>query len=141
MQSLVVLTSHGPVRGRIADGVARYFNIPYAAAPVDALRFRAPEPHATWTDVREAIELGPNAPDFLKDFPGLDVEPLIGTGNVGGTEGSARGGLSLRGGGTARFGSAALAWTARLSQMPPPITTAATTRNWIRSPTHAPPLR
>ena len=80
MEQPVVETAYGPVRGRIADGVCRFLNIPYAAAPVGERRFRLPEAHSGWTGVREADSIGPNAPHLIKDFPGLDVEPLIGTG-------------------------------------------------------------
>ena len=80
MQTAIIETSYGPVRGTIADGVARFFNMPYAAAPVGERRFRAPEPHEGWTEVRDADSIGPNAPHFIKDFPGLEVEPLIGSG-------------------------------------------------------------
>jgi para-nitrobenzyl esterase len=80
MQDPIVTTEYGPVRGTSADGITRYFGIPYAAAPVGSLRFRVPEAHAAWEGVRDASELGPNAPQVIKPFPGLDVEPLIGSG-------------------------------------------------------------
>lgn len=80
MAEKIVNTQYGPVRGRTTDGVSRYFNIPFAAAPVGRRRFRAPEPHEGWSEVRDAFEIGPNAPHLIKEFPGLDVEPLIGTG-------------------------------------------------------------
>ena len=80
MSEPVVETSYGSVRGRAEGGVARVFGIPYAAGPVGPLRFREPQPHPGWSGVRDCFELGPNAPHLIKDFPGLDVEPLIGTG-------------------------------------------------------------
>jgi para-nitrobenzyl esterase len=80
VQDVIVNTQYGPVRGRSAGGVARFFGIPYAAAPVGPLRFALPAPHAPWDEVREANEIGPNAPHAIKAFPGLDVEPLIGAG-------------------------------------------------------------
>jgi para-nitrobenzyl esterase len=76
----IVQTRQGKVRGIAQDGVRRFFGIPYAAAPVGADRFAEPKPHAPWDDVRDAIEVGPNSPQVTKPFPGLDVEPLIGTG-------------------------------------------------------------
>ncbi|HTU09956.1 MAG TPA: carboxylesterase family protein [Allosphingosinicella sp.] len=80
MSEPVVQTQYGPVRGRTEDGVSRFFGIPYAAAPVGAHRFRAPAPHPGWREVRDASALGPNAPHAIKPFPGLDVEPIVGSG-------------------------------------------------------------
>ena len=80
MNTPIVELESGRVRGRSAGGIARFFNIPYAAAPVGPDRFRAPRSHEPWPEIREAAEIGPNAPHNVKDFPGLDVAPLIGSG-------------------------------------------------------------
>jgi len=80
MSQPVVNTQYGPVRGRTENGISRFFGVPYAAAPVGAHRFRAPAPHPGWSEVRDAGALGPNAPHGVKPFPGLDVEPIIGSG-------------------------------------------------------------
>jgi para-nitrobenzyl esterase len=80
MSDPIVATEHGTVRGVRADGVVRFLGIPYAAPPVGTLRFRPPEAHPAWDGARDASALGPNAPQSVKPFPGLDVEPLIGTG-------------------------------------------------------------
>ena len=80
MEHAIANTQYGAVRGKTSDGVTRWFNVPYAAAPVGHRRFRAPEAHAHWDEVRDAFEIGPTAPHVIKDFPGLDVAPLIGTG-------------------------------------------------------------
>jgi len=55
-----VNTKSGPVKGAIsADGKVRVFKgIPYAAPPVGALRWKAPQPVAPWTTVREATSFG-----------------------------------------------------------------------------------
>ncbi|WP_411080791.1 carboxylesterase/lipase family protein [Streptomyces sp. cmx-18-6] len=55
-------TVQGSVRGAVERGVAVFRGIPYAAAPVGARRFRAPEPPEPWEGVREAVAYGPTAP-------------------------------------------------------------------------------
>lgn len=86
MSEAIATTTAGKVRGLSEGGVRRFLGIPYAAAPVGALRFAPPEPPAAWDGVRDAIEPGPNAPQRVKPFPGLDVEPLIGKGWVPGDD-------------------------------------------------------
>ena len=44
MRSEVVATSCGPVRGKIDDRISVFWRIPFACAPLGALRFAAPEP-------------------------------------------------------------------------------------------------
>ena len=55
-----VLTAAGPVEGiTSADSKVRAFKgIPFAAPPVGALRWKAPQPVASWTEVRKATEFG-----------------------------------------------------------------------------------
>ncbi|MXG25274.1 carboxylesterase/lipase family protein [Streptomyces sp. YIM 132580] len=55
-------TVQGTVRGAVERGVAVFRGIPYAAAPVGARRFRAPEPPEPWEGVRDALTFGPTAP-------------------------------------------------------------------------------
>ncbi len=76
----------GALRGTLAaDGMARFFGIPYARPPFGALRFAAPEPADPWIGTRDAVDFGPTAPkpdeehsqsqlDFLDDpaIPGED---------------------------------------------------------------------
>jgi para-nitrobenzyl esterase len=52
----------GWVAGRLVDGVASFLGIPYAAPPSGGLRWRPPQPVASWAGVREAFEPGPIAP-------------------------------------------------------------------------------
>jgi para-nitrobenzyl esterase len=56
-----VRTPNGVLEGEIAaDGAVRSFKgIPFAAPPVGALRWRAPQPAPPWTGVRKAVEFGP----------------------------------------------------------------------------------
>src|SRR3954469_20901780 len=58
----VVSTSAGELRGAIENGVTAFRAVPYAAPPIGALRFAPPQPHATWSGVRDATKDGPIAP-------------------------------------------------------------------------------
>ncbi|MFF9075069.1 carboxylesterase family protein [Streptomyces sp. NPDC014872] len=60
--SPLVGTAHGTVRGTREGGVAVFRGIPYAAPPVGARRFAAPEPPEPWEGVRDAMAFGPTAP-------------------------------------------------------------------------------
>lgn len=62
MLSPIVRTSSGPVSGTSVAGIHRYAGIPYAAAPVGALRFAAPAPPGRWEAPRPATGFGPTAP-------------------------------------------------------------------------------
>jgi para-nitrobenzyl esterase len=50
----LVKTRQGELRGTVADGVAVYKGLPFAAPPVGDLRWRAPRPAAKWSGVRTA---------------------------------------------------------------------------------------
>jgi para-nitrobenzyl esterase len=56
-----VKTADGILEGVVsADGLVRTFKgIPFAAAPVGPLRWKAPQPVVPWTGVRKAAEYGP----------------------------------------------------------------------------------
>ena len=53
-----VATTSGPVRGIRTDGVVAFLGIPYAHAD----RFKPPAPPERWTEVRDAFDFGPIAP-------------------------------------------------------------------------------
>jgi para-nitrobenzyl esterase len=55
----IVATQQGRVAGAIdADGVSRFLGIPFAAPPVGALRWRAPQSPASWQGVRTGDRFG-----------------------------------------------------------------------------------
>ena len=54
-----VLTREEQVLGLVEGGVASFKGIPYAAAPVGALRWRAPQPPPESSAIRSAYEYGP----------------------------------------------------------------------------------
>jgi para-nitrobenzyl esterase len=53
-----VRTTAGTIEGGTESGVVSFKGIPFAAPPVGDLRWRAPEPHASWEGVRKATEFG-----------------------------------------------------------------------------------
>ena len=58
--SLTVRTEQGKVRGRAINHarVRAFLGLPYAAAPVGELRWKAPQPPARWKGVRDATWFG-----------------------------------------------------------------------------------
>jgi len=57
---LTVKTAQGSVRGKTINNgkVKAFLGLPYAAAPVGELRWKAPEPSARWTGERDATKFG-----------------------------------------------------------------------------------
>jgi len=53
-----VKVTGGKIEGILVDDVAVYRGVPYAAAPVGDLRWRAPQPVKAWKDVRDASAYG-----------------------------------------------------------------------------------
>lgn len=82
-----VATKAGLVEGTTGENGVRIFrSIPYAQPPVGALRFAKPQPVEPWQGSRDCTCAGPTAPHRVKPFPGLNVEPIIGTGWVRGDD-------------------------------------------------------
>jgi para-nitrobenzyl esterase len=78
-------TASGEVQGLVEDGVAFYRNIPYAAAPVGELRWRAPQPHPGWSETRNATEYGPTCWQATEgDGNSLFMERLFSGSGMGG---------------------------------------------------------
>ena len=58
----VIITTSGPVKGIIVDGVSGYLGIPYAAPPVGNLRWQPPVPPEPWKEPRCMDKFGPVCP-------------------------------------------------------------------------------
>jgi para-nitrobenzyl esterase len=56
----------GILNGDTEDSVQVFKNIPYVAAPIGELRWRAPQPGPNWTGARDATEFGPVCPQNQK---------------------------------------------------------------------------
>ena len=83
----VALLTGGRVRGTLRDGVRRFLDVPYAAAPTGPWRFERPLPHPGWTGVRDATSAGPTAPQPPRSrFGDLDLGPFFDPGWVEGDE-------------------------------------------------------
>ena len=51
----VVVTSAGPVRGRLHDGIVAFKGIPFAADPSGPRRWHPPQPPAPWSGTLDAV--------------------------------------------------------------------------------------
>ena len=71
---VIVQTDTGRVRGQVVDGIHRFLGIPYAEAPFDQHRFRAPVPKSPWDGVFEATRYGQICP---QTGTGLGIGDLI----------------------------------------------------------------
>ena len=70
----------GTLRGACEGGICRFLGVPYAAPPVGENRFREPQSVPAWEGERDATQPGHCAPHRIKDFPALDIVPLVGEG-------------------------------------------------------------
>ena len=80
----VRVVTGGEVGGTCVDGICRFLSVPYAAPPIGENRFKEPRPVEPWAGVRDATKAGPCAPHKIRDFPQLDVVPLVGSGSLEG---------------------------------------------------------
>ena len=70
---VVVVTSDGPVVGLQAEHVQSFRGIPYAAPPINEMRFRPAAPPVKWTQPRDARVSGAACPQVLDlDDPAED---------------------------------------------------------------------
>ena len=64
MSGPTVSTAQGKLAGTLADDVAVFRGVPYAAPPLGALRWAPPAPHPGWAGVRDAAKDGPAPPQL-----------------------------------------------------------------------------
>src|SRR5690349_7540075 len=69
----IVKTSQGRLRGAFANGVYSFKGIHYGASTEGRMRFLPPLTSRPWTGVRDALEIGPPAPQS-REFPGVTAE-------------------------------------------------------------------
>jgi len=58
----IINTKYGKIQGYIEKGIEIFKGIPYAAPPINDLRFMPPNPPKAWSDILIATEFGPNVP-------------------------------------------------------------------------------
>jgi para-nitrobenzyl esterase len=75
----IVITSDGAVRGVTVAGGYAFRGLPYAAPPTGDLRWRPPQPPASWSRVRDAPQYAPSCPQKPSLFqpPGLQSEDCL----------------------------------------------------------------
>ena len=78
-EGVMVLTKRGRVRGVLADGVAAFKGVPYAAPPFGVNRFKPPQPHQPWSGELDASTYGPSvpAPPYPPPVDKLLTQPQI----------------------------------------------------------------
>jgi para-nitrobenzyl esterase len=59
---LRVTIDTGVLHGARTGAIRHFFGIPYAAPPIGANRWRVPQPAATWTGTRDALQVGSECP-------------------------------------------------------------------------------
>jgi len=59
---IAIKIDQGILNGDAEDDVQVFKNIPYVAAPIGDLRWRAPQPGPSWTSARDATAFGPICP-------------------------------------------------------------------------------
>ena len=61
-KSTTIHAPAGNIQGREKNDALLFAGIPYAQAPIDNLRFKAPQPLAPFTDTFAALKFSPAAP-------------------------------------------------------------------------------
>ena len=75
--TVVASTSAGKITGRQKGDVLAFAGIPFAAPPVGDLRFRPPQPHPGWSDVRDATRFGKISVQVGDSLGGIGAAPTL----------------------------------------------------------------
>jgi para-nitrobenzyl esterase len=78
--------AEGRLRGFVRDGIRRFLSVPYAAPPVGANRFKAPQPVDPWEGERDATQAGATPPQAKLTLGSLDVSTSCMPGWVEGSD-------------------------------------------------------
>ena len=74
----VVSTDKGKIQGKSAEGIDQFLGVPYAAPPVGALRWAAPQPVTPWHGIRGAPSYGNRCPQLASgNGPRSDTEDCL----------------------------------------------------------------
>jgi para-nitrobenzyl esterase len=75
---LIVRTDRGLLEGKSAESTDQFLGIPYAAPPVGALRWAAPQPAPRWQGVRQATSYGGRCAQLVSgNGPRVDNEDCL----------------------------------------------------------------
>lgn len=75
--STLLSTPQGPLIGSIDQyGSQQWLGIPYAQAPVDNLRWRAPRPHLGWNEERAALTVGTPCAQYGSALAGANDDQI-----------------------------------------------------------------
>ncbi|HEU5416527.1 MAG TPA: carboxylesterase family protein [Streptosporangiaceae bacterium] len=74
----IVRTRDGQLQGKYAEGISQFLGVRYAAPPVGALRWQAPQPARPWRGVRPATSYGNRCPQLPSgNGPRADTEDCL----------------------------------------------------------------
>lgn len=84
MSDALIRVPAGALRGYRDNGLRIFKGVPYASPPVGQYRWRAPQPVAAWSGVRDASGFGPACPQppprpgslYAPALPGMDEDSL-----------------------------------------------------------------
>jgi para-nitrobenzyl esterase len=62
---LTITIDTGTIHGGVLEGIRHFFGVPYAAPPIGANRFRAPQPAMPWSTTLEANLTGSQCPQSI----------------------------------------------------------------------------
>ncbi len=84
--ALVRNTQYGQVEGKLENGSLQFLGLPYAAAPVDELRWKAPVDHADWQDTKSVQQYGEKCSQIGSQFGSLDSHDFTDIPSIIGSE-------------------------------------------------------